>query len=98
MLDAGDPHVGQADLAVAVRGIVVAEYGERPHDLDPGRVHGHDDESMLLVPFLVGIGLAHDEQDLAARIPNATDPPLVAVDNVVIAVPEDRRLQIRGIG
>ena len=37
----------------------------------------------------VGIGLAHHDEDLAARVARARRPPLAAVDDVVIAVAVD---------
>ncbi len=46
----------------------------------------------------VHIGLAHQDRDLAAGIADARRPPFAAVDDVVIAVLVDARLDIGGIG
>ena len=48
----------------------------------------HEDLRLLHVAWLapVGIGLAHDDGDLAARVTDAGRPPLAAVDDVVVAV------------
>jgi hypothetical protein len=45
----GHPHVGEAQVHVAVGGVVVAEHVHRAEDLDAGRVHGHQDLGLLLV-------------------------------------------------
>ena len=42
----------------------------------------------------VGVGLAHEDRDPAARIAGARDPPLAAVDDVVVAVAHDARLDV----
>ena len=45
-----------------------------------------------------GIGLAHEDRDLAARIGRARRPPLAAVDHVVVAVAQDGALDVGGVG
>ncbi len=95
----GYAHVLEIDFAVAVRRMVVAEHAERAHAGDSGRLHRHQDHRLLVVPAgIVGIGLAHEDEDLAARIGRAGGPPLAAVDHVVIAVTDDARLDVGGIG
>ena len=61
---------------------------------DARRVHRHQDHRLLLVAGRGRIGLAHEDQDLAARIAGAGDPPLAAVDDVVVAVADDARLDV----
>ena len=46
----------------------------------------------------VGVGLAHDDEDLAALVGGTAGPPLAAVDHVVVAVADDRRLDVAGVG
>ena len=43
---------------------------------------------------VVGVGLAHEDADLAARISGIGGVPLVAVDHVFVAVAHDRRLDV----
>ncbi len=64
-------HIGQAHFHMAVRRVVVAEDAERADDLDARRVGGHQDHGLLLVAAGVGVGLAHDDVDRAARVTGA---------------------------
>ena len=51
--------------------------------LMPGVSRGHQDHRLLLVAVRVlRVGLAHEDEDLAARVADARGPPLVAVDHV----------------
>ena len=89
--DAGNrhPHILEVHLDVAMRRVVVAEHGQRPHDphaLGVGRDQHH---ALLRVPRRFRIGLAHGDVDRAARVGGAGNPPLVAVDHVVVAVAFD---------
>ena len=53
-------------LAVALA-VLVAEHRQGPDDRStPGRVAGHEDHRLLEVARRVGVGLAHDDEDLAA--------------------------------
>ena len=81
------PDVGEAQLGVtAVVVVVVAEDLHAAHDLDTRGVARHEDHRLLAVPVGVGVGLAHDDEDLALGVHRAGDPPLAAVDDVVVAV------------
>ena len=51
------------------------------------RVHRDEDHRLLAVGRLVRVGLAHDDEDLAARVRRPGDPPLAAVDDVVSPLP-----------
>ena len=46
----------------------------------------------------VGIGLAHDDEDLAVRVKDSGGPPLAAVDDILIAVASNAALDVGGIG
>ena len=79
-------HVFEQDFAVAVRRVVITEHGQHAQDLHARRVHGHEDLRLLAIFVRVGIGLAHHDHDLAARIADARRPPFAAVDDVVVAL------------
>ena len=89
--------VDEIDLRVAVRRMIVAEHGQLPQPLHSRGAHGHENHRLLAVVRGARIGLAHEDQDLAARVARAGSPPLAAVDHVVIAVAHDGGLNIRGI-
>lgn len=44
-----------------------------------------------------GVGLSHDDEDFAPVVRHAGDPPLAAIDHVLVAVPYDRCLDVRGV-
>ena len=83
---------------MAVRGVVIAEHVQHLDDLDAGRVARHDDHRLLAVGRRVGIALAHQDDDLAARIAHARRPPLAAVDDIVVAVALDAALDVARVG
>ena len=91
-------HILEVHLAMAVRRIVIAEDGERADHRDAGRVNRHQHHRMLLVARSIGVALAHEDENLAARIGGARGPPFQAVDHIVIAVALDARLEVGGIG
>src|SRR5262249_49791555 len=89
------PDVLEEDLAVPVGCVVVAVDAEHAQDADPSRVAGHENHRLLLVAVGVpGVRLAHEDDDLAARIPDPRGPPLAAVDDVLAPVPDDARLDV----
>ena len=90
-------HVFKADFAMAVRRVVVAEYRQRAQDGHARRVDRHQDHRLLLVARRFGIGLAHEDDNLAARIAGAGGPPFAAVDDVVVAVAHDADCDVGGI-
>ena len=95
----GDGHtdVVEGDLGVAVL-VLVAEHGQVPDDGHAGGVTGDQHHGLLPVGGGVGVGLAHDDEDLAAFVGGSGDPPLVAVDDVVVAVAPDAGLEVGGVG
>ena len=90
------PDVGEGQLAVPLA-VLVAEDLDRTDVLDPGGVHGHQHHRLLQVARRVGVGLAHDDEDLAPVARRTRDEPLVAVDHVVVAVASDRALDVGGV-
>ena len=83
------PHVLEVDLEVTVGGVVVAVDRERAHQRHARRVARHQDLGLLLVALGAGVGLAHEDEDLAALVAGARDPPLAPVEHVVVAVALD---------
>jgi len=67
-------------------------------DSDARRVHRHRQHRLLRVTLRLEIGLAHDDRDLAARIARARRPPFDAVDDIIVAVAFDPRLDVRRVG
>ena len=90
-------HVDEIDLRMAMRRVIVAEHMQLTQPPHAGRVHGHENHGLLAVQPRFGVGLAHEYQDLAARIAGAGSPPFAAVDHVVSTVAHDRGLDVRGI-
>ena len=91
-------HVVVDDLGVAAVGpVVVPEQARRAHHVDARRVPRHEDHALAPVPLGVGIGDAHDDQQLAARRHRPGGPPLASVDDVVVAVALDPRRDVRRV-
>src|SRR5207248_2781564 len=76
------PHILELDLGVAVRRVVVAEHRKRTNDGDPRGVARYQDHRLLLVAGCVRVGLAHQNEYLAARIHRPRGPPFPRVDNI----------------
>ena len=82
----------------AVLVVVVPEDRHRPDDREPGGVAGDQDHGLLAVPVGVRVGLAHHDEDLALGVHRPGDPPLAAVEDVLVAVADDRGLDVGGVG
>src|SRR5262245_34376049 len=91
-------NIGIGDLAMTVRSVIVAEYGEQPLHLYPRSIHG--DENHGLLPVLRGgtVCLADENGDLAVGIAGAGRPPLMAVDHVYLAVADNAGLNVGSVG
>jgi hypothetical protein len=83
-----DAHVVEDDLGVTVL-VLVAEDRQVPGDGQTGGAAGDQDHRLLTVRGSGRIGLAHHDEDPAALVGRAGDPPFAAVDDVVVAVPLD---------
>jgi hypothetical protein len=80
---------------VSVRRIVVAEHRQAAHDPHAWRVERDEDHGLLAVTVrIVGIGLADDDEQLAARIGSARTPPLAPVEHIGVAVARDAALDV----
>src|ERR1019366_7526900 len=82
-------HILERDLHVTVRRVVVAEDRQVAQYLHTRRIARHEHHRLLSVPRTVRIGLAHENEYLAARIAGARRPPLATVNDVLIAVAND---------
>ena len=82
----GHAHVGELDVHMAVRSVVVAVHLHAAQDLDALGAGGHQDLRVALVLLGLRIGADHDDVDLAARIAGAGGEPLLAVEHPLVAV------------
>src|ERR1700677_1411870 len=83
----GNPRVLKDDFAVPMRRVVEAENGKHTADRDALRVGRHEYHGLLPIPVgAVRIGLAHDDEQLAARVAGAGRPPLASIDDIFSAV------------
>ena len=78
------------------RALVVAHHGHRPHALEAGRVHRHQDHARALVRRRVGVGHDHGDRERGAVV--ARGEPLVAVDDPLVAVELRARHQAGRVG
>jgi hypothetical protein len=92
------PDVLELDLGVAVRSVVITEHAEHAHDVDARRLARHEDHRLLQVARRLRVGLAHEDEDLAARVARTGRPPLAPVDDVVVAIALDPRADVGRIG
>src|SRR5881394_858200 len=69
----------EIELGVSVRRVVVAEHAKHTKETYARRVDGNQDHRLLPVPVgICSVGLAHEDEDLAARIGTAGRPPFAA--------------------
>src|SRR5256885_1696091 len=52
---------------------------------------------LLVLGGVLRVGLAHEDEDLAARVADARRPPFEAVDHVVVAAADDRGFDVRRV-
>mmetsp|Transcript_33752 Transcript_33752/g.81748 ORF Transcript_33752/g.81748 Transcript_33752/m.81748 type:complete len:249 (-) Transcript_33752:30-776(-) len=82
---------------MALRGVGVAVGLHGAHQGDAGRVHGHQDLALLLKRRRFRIRLPHQNHDLTVDVPSPRDPPLRAVDHVVLPLPGDGNADIGSV-
>src|ERR1039458_4087849 len=92
----GYAHVAVDHFGVSAT-VDVAEHVWIKSQFDPGRVLGHHDHGLLQVARGVGVGLAHDNEDLAPFGPGARTEPLASVQYVLVAVAVDRERDVGGV-
>src|SRR6185437_10519522 len=94
----GHPDVAEHNLGVAaVLVVVVAEDLHAADDRHAGGVARHQDHRLLAVTAGGRVGLAHHDEDLRLRVQRPGDPPLVAVDDVLVAVAHDAGGDVGGV-
>lgn len=94
----GHSDILEGNVAVAVGGIIVTVNLEHSVDGDAGGLGGHQDDRLLSVGIgIVGITLAHDDVDLASRVTSTAGPPLGAVEDVLVTLTLDAKLDVGGI-
>ncbi len=96
----GHPDVAVDDLGVGPdlpeMGDGVLHGGHVADDVDPGGAGGDDDHRAALVGVDVGVGHAHDDEEVGHRAVGGE--PLVAVDHPLVAVADRRGPDEGGIG
>lgn len=94
----GHAHVGEGDVAVAVGGVVVAVDAEHAVHRDARRVGGDEHHGLPLVLVrVVGVGLAHGDEDLAPVVARAGRPPFAAVEEVVVPLAFHAELDVGAV-
>ena len=88
-----DAHVLEQDLAVAAR-VVEAEDLELADDGHAGSVDRHQHHGVAGVPLGIGMGDADEQDHLGIGMRGAAGEPLMAIDDVIIAVAIDARGQL----
>ena len=91
------PRVGEVDLHVAVRRVVVAEHRQRPQRAHSRGIDRHDQHRLLLVLVRGRIGLAHHDVERAVGIAGAGGKPLAPVHDIAVPVAPHRALHVGGV-
>ena len=55
----------------------------------PRRIHRHQYHALLMIGAGIGIGFSHQDQQLAVGVCGISDPPLSAVNYIMVAVTLD---------
>jgi hypothetical protein len=93
-----NPHVGELHLGGTVGHPEEAEHGKGPDHVHARGVLGDEDHRLLAVAIrVVRVGLAHEDDDVAARMGGVRRVPLPSVDDVLVAVTNDGALDVRGV-
>src|ERR1700722_13821213 len=87
-------HILKFNFRVAVGRVIVTVNAEHPHDFQPRRIHRHQNHGLLLMWRRRGIGLPHENGNLAARIARARRPPLPSIDHILVAALYDARADV----
>ena len=94
----GYAHIGELDVHVPVRCIVLAEHVHRPDDLHTGGIDRDEDLRLLLVRVSVRVRLDHGDHDLAAGVARTRDVELLAVDDPLVAVEHRKGADLLRVG
>ena len=85
------------DLGVPVRGIVEAEHRQHALDAHARGVHRDEDHRLLLMLRRIGVAATHEDRNTAARVTRAGDPPLAAVNHILVILPSDAGADVGGV-
>ena len=80
-----------------LRRIIRTKNIERADNLQPGRVHWHQNHTLLHVSLRIKIRFTHHDSHLAVRMHRPRRPPFSAIDDVLIPIGYDRGLDICGV-
>ena len=94
----GHAHVLEQHFGVAVGGVIVAEDVQGALDRHPRGVARHQNHRLLLMTLGGHVGLAHENENLAARVRRAGGPPFAAIDDVFVTLTANVGLDVGGIG
>ena len=94
----GYARVGELDVHVAVRGVIVAVHLHTAQDVDALGAGRHQDLRVALVLLRRRVGADHDDVDLAARVAGAGGEPLLAVEHPLVAVELGVHGDVGGVG
>jgi hypothetical protein len=84
----------KSNVTVTVGRVVEAKDGQHAVDSHTRNVIGDENDGLLLVLVaVVGVGLAEDDEDLAARVTNTGGPPFLC--DVLVIVTNTRWMQLR---
>ena len=100
----GHANIFKRDLAVPVRRMVIAKHRQHALNLEPGAIHRHQHHRLLFMErgravclFCVSsvcVSSAHKDRDLTARIARSRGPPLAAINDILVALPNNTRLDV----
>jgi hypothetical protein len=77
-------YILECNVTVTMGCVVVAKDRQHAVDSHTRNIVGDEDDGLLLVLVaVVGIGLAEDDEDLAARVANAGGPPFLYGASVI---------------
>ena len=92
-----DAHIGERHLTVAEGFVEVAHRGQHAVHPHPGGVDRDEHHRVPAVPVGVGVGDAHEDEDLAVGVADAGGEPFGAVDDDVVAVEDGAGCHVGGI-
>ena len=90
-------HVLQNHLGMTVRRVIKAKHWQHAHHFNARCVQRHKNLRLLRMLGGRGIGLAHHDGQLAARVAHARRPPLAAIDDVVVTIAHDAGVDVGGV-
>ena len=93
----GHANVLESQLGLAAGRVEAAEHLLVAHDGQARRAARHDHRAVLRMAGSVGQVATHHQQQLAALVHDAADPPLAAVEQVIVPVLVDSQRHVGGV-